>query len=85
MSPGVALVVAGLLLIANAFFVAVEFGLIATQRSQLEAKANDGNRRARRTCRSTDVEHANQVGMGSFARNHVADLPSIPTTLPRRF
>ena len=47
MSPGIALVIAALLLVANAFFVAVEFGLIATQRSQLEGKAAEGNRRAR--------------------------------------
>lgn len=47
MSTSVALLVALLLLIANAFFVAVEFGLIATQRAQLEDKAKDGNRRAR--------------------------------------
>ena len=47
MSIGVALLVSFLLLIANGFFVAVEFGLIATQRAQLEEKANEGNKRAR--------------------------------------
>jgi len=47
MSTGVALLVALLLLIANGFFVAVEFGLIATQRAQLEEKASEGNKRAR--------------------------------------
>ena len=48
MSTGVALLIALVLLIANGFFVAVEFGLIATQRAQLEDKANEGNRRAKR-------------------------------------
>ncbi|MGZ0178584.1 MAG: hemolysin family protein [Acidimicrobiales bacterium] len=47
MSTGVAMLVAALLLITNGFFVAVEFGLIATQRAQLEDKANEGNKRAR--------------------------------------
>lgn len=47
MSTGVALLVALVLLVANGFFVAIEFGLIATQRAQLEDKANEGNRRAR--------------------------------------
>ena len=47
MSTTVALLLALGLLIANGFFVAIEFGLIATQRAQLEDKANDGNRRAR--------------------------------------
>lgn len=47
MSTGVALLIALLLLLANGFFVAVEFGLIATQRAQLEDKAAEGNKRAR--------------------------------------
>ena len=47
MSTGVALLIAGLLLIANGFFVAIEFGLIATQRAQIEDKAAEGHRRAR--------------------------------------
>ena len=47
MSTGVAMLVALLLLIANGFFVAIEFGLIATQRAQLEDKASEGNKRAR--------------------------------------
>ena len=34
MSTGVAMLVAALLLITNGFFVAVEFGLIATQRAK---------------------------------------------------
>ena len=47
MSTSIALMIALLLLLANGFFVAVEFGLIATQRAQLEDKANEGNKRAR--------------------------------------
>ena len=47
LGTGVALILAVLLLIANAFFVAVEFALIATQKSQLEEAASDGNRRAK--------------------------------------
>jgi CBS domain containing-hemolysin-like protein len=42
-----ALVAALLLLLANAFFVAVEFALIAARRTQIEPLAADGNRRAR--------------------------------------
>ncbi len=40
------LVVVVLLVAANAFFVAVEFALIAADRSKLEARAADGSRRA---------------------------------------
>jgi len=47
MSIGIALLLALFLLLANAFFVAVEFGLIATQRAQLEDKAAEGHKRAR--------------------------------------
>lgn len=48
MSTSVALVLALLLLLANGFFVAVEFAYIATQRSQLEDEAEAGNKSARR-------------------------------------
>jgi CBS domain containing-hemolysin-like protein len=44
---GWALVVAAALLLANAFFVAVEFALIAARRTQIEPLAAGGNRRAR--------------------------------------
>lgn len=46
---GVALLVAALLLALNAYFVAVEFALVAASRSALEPLADQGNRRARRT------------------------------------
>jgi CBS domain containing-hemolysin-like protein len=45
---GVALAVAVLLLALNAYFVAVEFALVAASRSALEPLADQGNRRARR-------------------------------------
>lgn len=45
---GVALAVAALLLALNAYFVAVEFALVAASRSALEPLAEAGNRRARR-------------------------------------
>ena len=42
------------LLFGNAFFVAAEFGLIATRRSQIEPAALSGNRRARVTLKALD-------------------------------
>lgn len=47
MNIGLALVIAAILLIANGFFVAVEFAYIATQKSQLEDELEAGNRKAR--------------------------------------
>jgi CBS domain containing-hemolysin-like protein len=44
---GWALAAALVLLLANAFFVAVEFALIATRRTKIEPLAAEGNRRAR--------------------------------------
>lgn len=86
MSIGVALLVALLLLIANGFFVAVEFGLIATQRAQLEEKANEGNKRARTalaaiTDLNTQIAGA-QLGitMASIALGLVAE-PSVAKLL----
>jgi len=82
MSTGVALLVAFLLLIANGFFVAIEFGLIATQRAQLEDKANEGNKRAKTalaaiTDLNTQIAGA-QLGitMASIALGLVAE-PSV--------
>lgn len=88
MSPGVALVVAGLLLIANGFFVAIEFGLIATQRSQLENKAQEGNRRARSamgaiTDLNTQIAGAQLgISMASIALGLVAE-PSVAKLLEK--
>lgn len=88
MSTGVALLVAFLLLIANGFFVAVEFGLIATKRAQLEDKAKDGNRRARKalaaiTNLNTQIAGA-QLGitMASIALGLVAE-PSVAKLLEK--
>jgi CBS domain containing-hemolysin-like protein len=51
-----ALLVAVLLLLANAFFVAVEFALVASRRTKLEAMAEDGHAGARRALGSiTDL------------------------------
>ena len=41
------LLIALLLLLANGFFVAVEFALIASRRTKLEALAEQGSTRAR--------------------------------------
>lgn len=86
MSTGVALIIALALLLANGFFVAIEFGLIATQRAQLEDKANEGNRRARIalaaiTDLNTQIAGA-QLGitMCSIALGLVAE-PSVATLL----
>ena len=47
MSTTVALVVSLLLLLANAFFVAAEFAIVAAKRHRLEERAEEGSRSAR--------------------------------------
>ncbi len=86
MSTTVAILLAILLLIANGFFVAVEFGLIATQRAQLEEKAKEGNRRAKTalaavTDLNTQIAGA-QLGitMASIALGLIAE-PSVAHVL----
>ena len=49
MSPVTALVVAFLLLLGNAFFVAAEFALVSARRTQIEPRAEAGSRVARTT------------------------------------
>lgn len=49
MSTGLALTVAALLLVANAFFVGAEFAVMAARRSQIEPMAAEGSMRARTT------------------------------------
>lgn len=49
MSTGLALSVAALLLVANAFFVGAEFAVMAARRSQIEPMAAEGSMRARTT------------------------------------
>jgi CBS domain containing-hemolysin-like protein len=48
-STPVALLVAALLLAANAFFVGAEFALVSVRRSQIEPRVEAGSRRARAT------------------------------------
>ncbi len=88
MSPAIALIVAALLLLANAFFVAVEFGLIATQRAQLEEHLAAGNKRAQTamaaiTDLNTQIAGA-QLGitMASLALGLVAE-PSVAKLLEK--
>jgi CBS domain containing-hemolysin-like protein len=54
MSSSVALTIAALLLLANAFFVGAEFALISARRSQIEPKAQEGSRMARTTLRAME-------------------------------
>jgi CBS domain containing-hemolysin-like protein len=49
MSTPMSLVLAAILLLLNAFFVATEFALVSARRSQIEPLAQDGSRLARRT------------------------------------
>ncbi len=49
MSDSVGLLLGGLLLLANAFFVGAEFAVISARRSQIETRAEAGSRRARTT------------------------------------
>lgn len=86
MSIGWSLIVAIVLLLANAIFVAVEFALIATQRSQLEPLAADGNRRAKAALASiTDLNNqiaGAQLGitMATLALGFIAE-PSLAKLL----
>ena len=67
MSLPVALVVALLLLLGNAFFVAAEFALVSARRSQIEPHAESGNTFARTTLRAMEnmslVIGVNQLGI----------------------
>jgi CBS domain containing-hemolysin-like protein len=49
MNPGIGVLVAVVLLLANAFFVGAEFALISSRRSSIEPLAAAGSRRARTT------------------------------------
>ena len=67
MSPGPALLVALLLLLGNAFFVAAEFALVSARRTQIEPRAEAGSRVARTTLRAMEnislVIGVNQLGI----------------------
>lgn len=88
MNAGLALALAVALLIANAFFVAVEFALVATKRAQIEEQAAAGNRRAKAALRAvtdlnTQIAGA-QLGitMCSIALGLLAE-PSVAKLLER--
>ncbi|CAM3378280.1 hemolysin family protein [Stackebrandtia soli] len=53
MSTGVALTISLILLVANAFFVAAEFALLASKRHRLEARAAEGSRAAKAALHGT--------------------------------
>ena len=67
MSAPVALLVALLLLLGNAFFVAAEFALVSARRTQIEPRAEAGSRIARTTLRAMEnislVIGVNQLGI----------------------
>jgi len=66
-SNGAALVVALLLLLGNAFFVAAEFALVSARRTQIEPRAEAGSRMARTTLKAMEnmslVIGVNQLGI----------------------
>src|SRR6478735_3647263 len=67
MSSGTAVVVAILLLLGNAFFVAAEFALVSARRTQLEPRAEAGSRMAKTTIKAMEnislVIGVNQLGI----------------------
>jgi len=78
----IGLLIAALLLVANGFFVAVEFALVATRRSRLEQLAAEGDARARAAVASVSdlsfMLSAAQLGitLASLALGYVAE-PSV--------
>src|SRR5215213_9394628 len=79
------LVLAGLLLLGNAFFVGAEFALISARRSQIEPRAQAGSRMARITLSAMEnislVIGVNQLGitvcsllLGAIAEPAIAHL-----------
>ena len=92
MSPGVALGVALLLLLGNAFFVGAEFAVISARRSQVEPLADTGRRSARTTLWA--MEHVSlmlaasqlgiticSLGLGAVAEPAVAHVLEAPFSL----
>jgi CBS domain containing-hemolysin-like protein len=67
MSTGTAVLLALVLLLGNAFFVAAEFALVSARRSQIEPFADAGSRLARTTLRAMEnmslVIGVNQLGI----------------------
>ena len=67
MNSGTAILLSIVLLLGNAFFVAAEFALVSARRSQIEPRAQAGNRFARTTLRAmenmSEVIAVNQLGI----------------------
>lgn len=63
MNAGLGLVLAAVLLLLNAFFVAAEFALVAARRSAIEPLAEAGSRRAAGTLRA--MEHVSVMMAGA--------------------
>src|SRR3954451_8043232 len=67
MSTTTAVLLAMLLLLGNAFFVAAEFALVSARRSQIEPRAQEGSRLARTTLHAMEnmslVIGVNQLGI----------------------
>ncbi len=91
MSSTTAVFLAVLLLFGNAFFVASEFALVSARRSQIEPRAEEGNRFARTTLRAMEhmslVIGVNQLGitvcslvLGAVAEPTAAHLLESPLT-----
>jgi len=91
-SPAVALGVALLLLLGNAFFVGAEFAVISARRSQVEPLADTGRRAARTTLWA--MEHVSlmlaasqlgiticSLGLGAVAEPAVAHVLEVPFAL----
>jgi CBS domain containing-hemolysin-like protein len=85
MNSVTALLLAVFLLLGNAFFVAAEFALVSARRTQIEPRAEAGNRFARNTLRAmenmSEVIAVNQLGitvcslvLGAVAEPTVAHL-----------
>jgi CBS domain containing-hemolysin-like protein len=91
MSSTTAVLLAILLILGNAFFVASEFALVSARRSQIEPRAEEGNRFARTTLRAMEhmslVIGVNQLGitvcslvLGAVAEPTAAHLLEPPLT-----
>ncbi len=91
MSSTTAVFLAVFLLFGNAFFVASEFALVSARRSQIEPRAEEGNRFARTTLRAMEhmslVIGVNQLGitvcslvLGAVAEPTAAHLLEPPLT-----
>jgi CBS domain containing-hemolysin-like protein len=89
MNNATALLLALFLLLGNAFFVAAEFALVSARRTQIEPRAEAGNRFARTTLRAmenmSEVIAVNQLGitvcslvLGAVAEPTVAHLIEPP-------